>query len=155
MWCRPSMAQHRAYLVPRTWDPSQCLEAQAVSSSQPDPRFHVPYGGMYTGLSIPSPVVTLHLLRQQTQCRLWLSNQGKATFLSHPPAFSDILPLDPQGCYAPTLLTHPVGGWECLAALPRRFSFAEHKAGGGFSHVAGKAQTLFSAVSARKVGGEG
>lgn len=100
MWCRPSMAQHRAHLVPRTWDPSQCLEAQAVSSSQPDPRFHVPYGGMYTGLSIPSPVVTLHLLRQQTQCRLWLSKQGKATFLSHPPAFSDILPLDPQGCYA-------------------------------------------------------
>lgn len=41
-----------------------------MSSSQLNPRFHVSDGGMYMGLSIPSPEVTLHLLRQQTQLPL-------------------------------------------------------------------------------------
>lgn len=40
-----------------------------------------------------------------------------------------------------------------MAALPRRFSFIKHEAGGGFSHAAGTAQSLFSAASGRKVEG--
>lgn len=40
-----------------------------------------------------------------------------------------------------------------MAALPRRFSFIKHKAGGGFSHVVGTAESLFSAASRRKMEG--
>lgn len=50
-------------------------------------------------------------------------------------------------------LKHPAGGWERLAALPRRFSFIKHKAGGGFSHAVGTAESLFSAASGRKMEG--
>lgn len=50
-------------------------------------------------------------------------------------------------------LKHPAGGWERLAALPRRFSFIKHKAGGGFSQAVGTAESLFSAASGRKMEG--
>lgn len=50
-------------------------------------------------------------------------------------------------------LKHPAGGWERLAALPRRFSFIKHKAGGGFSQALGTAESLFSAASGRKMEG--
>lgn len=72
------------------------------------------------------------------------------------PALSPQAPPQPRGPPCPHIpqlsrLKNPAGGWERLAALPRRFSFIKHKAGGGFSQAVGTAESLFSAASGRKM----
>jgi len=114
-------------------------------------------------LSIPSPTAKLPPSRQQRQRRLWPPQPGSDLLISSSSTIrwrlsqsptAPVPPLSPQTAMpSHPPVKHPAGGWERLAALPRRFSFIKHRAGGGFSHAVGTAESLFSAASGRKMEG--
>lgn len=123
--------------------------------------------------SSASPARQWHSLPRGSRVGAGSGHPSEAvTSLSHPPAESDgsfhraqqlpspspHSPPTPAGPPCPrslwrARLKHPAGGWERLAALPRRFSFIKHTAGRGFSHAVGMAESLFLAASRRKMEG--
>lgn len=155
-----------------TQDHAQLVVAQQVPRSQqtqPDPVFPHPLPRVVPGAQHPQPHRETPSL--EAADRAGSGHPIKAvTSLSRPPARSDSSfhraqqllsptphsPPGPAGPPCPRILhcarlKHPAGGWERLAALPRRFSFIKHKAGGGFSHAVGMVESLFSAASGRKM----
>lgn len=122
------------------------------------PPSHILPQGMCGHLSIPIP--QQHSLPRgeteppQPRSDLLLCSPLQSGAVQSP-SLSPHAPPTPGGppALASSRLKHPAGGWERLAALPRRFSFIKHKAGGGFSQALGTAESLFSAASGRKMEG--
>lgn len=144
-------------------------------STQPVPRSqhtHSPIfphnsQGMCRDLSIPGATANLPPSRQQRQSHSGHPSPAVTSWSGLPlqsgGGFAEPIPVPPRsphtrGPRCPRILQHsrlkhPAGGWERLAALPRRFSFIKHKAGGGFSQAVSTAESLFSAASGRKMEG--
>lgn len=136
----------------------------APSTQLTAPSSHILSQGMCRHLSIPIPTAKLLPWRGQPQSHPSPAvTSCSALPLQSGAGCAEPIPVPPhsphsRGAACPRILQlsrlkHPAGGWERLAALPRRFSFIKHKAGGGFSQALGTAESLFSAASGRKMEG--